>query len=680
MDHTRDATKLLVEHMTRGGFAFAFVSDPYTCADRIPNVPPTITIFHAPARPRVMLLARAPGFDFFPLYLSQLVVAVSCEGPGQSFILVATYAPPHRPLDPILDELAQCFSRFPSRAFILAGDFNAKHPLWGPAPSDARGVQLVQFACANELRVLNSPDSPPTFDTPYASSWIDVSLASLSLTRAGFAWSVSDSDTLSDHRYLEFSFSGMPGVRKKRLTNFARAQILDSLDRSVWFDRVVGCRFSSCMPLTSSWRNFIVFTMPFTHATYARSSRVLLQATPGGRHNWPLSGRGAQYARTFASYKRNIRHAKDTFDRSLCQELTTRNLFGDPFKLAFAKLSPPTHLPPLFQTDGNLTSSVLSSAALLLRVHVGADDPAEDTEFHRRVRCVVDAPYPRTADDFPFSLTEVEHAVSLGNPRAAPGLDGLTAAFIRNLFRLKPQFFLRIFNAALALGHFPSCWKAGRIIFITKPGRPLDQPSAYRPIVMNSLFGKILERLLNSRLYYFLCSRNLIHPRQFGFTHARSAPLAMYALRQRLFSLKTAKTPAVLISLDFTGAFDSVWHAAVLFFLRKHHCPANLYHLLRSFLSGRRVVYRSSAGEVSACPSIGSPQGSPISPLLWNIIIHSLLDLDFPPGHLALRRSRLDSVFLLSSGDTFLVPRVGPATYTCQLLKPLPCFSFSLMQ
>ncbi|KAH7985890.1 hypothetical protein HPB49_026232 [Dermacentor silvarum] len=249
MDHTRDATKLLVEHMTRGGFAFAFVSDPYTCADRIPNVPPSITIFHAPARPRVMLLARAPGFDFFPLYLSQLVVAVSCEGPGQSFILVATYAPPHRPLDPILDELAQCFSRFPSRAFILAGDFNAKHPLWGPAPSDARVVQLVQFACANELRVLNSPDSPPTFDTPYASSWIDVSLASLSLTRAGFAWSVSDSDTLSDHRYLEFSFSGMPGVRKKRLTNFARAQILDSLDRSVWFDRVVGCRFSSCMAL-----------------------------------------------------------------------------------------------------------------------------------------------------------------------------------------------------------------------------------------------------------------------------------------------------------------------------------------------------------------------------------------------------------------------------------------------
>ncbi|KAH7941452.1 hypothetical protein HPB49_013818 [Dermacentor silvarum] len=489
MDHTRDATKLLVEPMTRGGFAFAFVSDPYTCADRIPNVPLSVTIFHAPHRPR-------------------LVVAVSCEGAGQSFILVTTYAPPHRPLDPILDELAQWFSCFPSHDFILAGDFNAKHPLWGPVSSDVRGVQLVQFACANELHVRNSPDSPPTFGTPYASSWINASLASIPLTCAGFVWSVSDSDTLSDHRYIEFSFSSMTGVTTKRLTNFARAQILDSLNPSMWFDCVIGCRFSSSMTLDLVLEQFYRIYDALQNATYEWSSLTLLQATPGGRHNWPLSGQGcalcadgsngraivtcakcsgsrlllAQYARAFACYERNIRHAKDTFDRSLCQELTSRNLFGEPFKLAFAKLSPPTHLPPLIQSDGNLTSSVLSSAALLLRVHVGFDDPAPDSDFQRRVRCVVDAPYPCTTDDFSFTLTEVEHAVFLGNTRVAPGLDGLTAMFIRNLFRLQPQFLLRIFNEALTLGHFPSCWKAGRIIFIPKPGRPPDQPSAYRPI------------------------------------------------------------------------------------------------------------------------------------------------------------------------------------------------------
>ncbi|KAH7933085.1 hypothetical protein HPB49_007947 [Dermacentor silvarum] len=181
-----------------------------------------------------------------------------------------------------------------------------------------------------------------------------------------------------------------------------RFLILDWLNRSVWFDRVVGCRFSSSMALELVFAQFYrIYDDLHTrnlravkpHATSGnawwtpqlaaersrvRAMRRRLQRTRD--HDLRAVFR-AQYARTFSCYKRNIRHAKDTFDRSLCQELTTRNLFADPFKLAFAKLSPPTHLPPLFQTDGNLTSSVLSSAALLLRVHVGADDPARTPNF-----------------------------------------------------------------------------------------------------------------------------------------------------------------------------------------------------------------------------------------------------------------------------------------------------------
>ncbi|KAH7949161.1 hypothetical protein HPB49_005700 [Dermacentor silvarum] len=312
--------------------------------------------------------------------------------------------------------------------------------------------------------------------------------------------------------------------------------------------------------------------------------------------------------------------------------MTARNLYGSPFKLAFAKLHSATLLPPLETSPNVLTSSVLASASLLLSEHVATDDPGCDTPFHARLRTLACSAYPPVPDDHAFTLPEIEHALFQGNLRSAPGLDGLTGMFVRNLFRIHPSFFLLLFNAALRLGHFPTSWKEGRIIFIPKPGRPPHLPSAYRPIVMNSLFGKVLERLLNSRLYFFLNSNHLLHDSQFGFTHARSAPLALYVLKQRLLSLKASKTPAVLISLDFQGAFDSVWHAAVLFFLRRHRCPANLYHLLCSFLSGRRVVFRARAGEVSASPTIGSPQGSPISPLLWNLIVHSLLSLPMPDG------------------------------------------------
>ncbi|KAL3222183.1 hypothetical protein MRX96_028919 [Rhipicephalus microplus] len=109
--------------------------------------------------------------------------------------------------------------------------------------------------------------------------------------------------------------------------------------------------------------------------------------------------------------------------------------------------------------------------------------------------------------------------------------------------------------------------------------------------------------------------------------------MALVHLKETLLQLRVSKTPAVLMSVDFQGAFDSVWHPRVLgFFSASAVCPANLYHMLRTFLQQRSVVFRSNAGELVAYPSLGSPQGSPISPMLWNVVIHDLLCLPLPMG------------------------------------------------
>ncbi|KAL3242998.1 hypothetical protein MRX96_020677 [Rhipicephalus microplus] len=108
--------------------------------------------------------------------------------------------------------------------------------------------------------------------------------------------------------------------------------------------------------------------------------------------------------------------------------------------------------------------------------------------------------------------------------------------------------------------------------------------------------------------------------------------MALVHLKETLLQLRVSKTPAVLMSIDFQGAFDSVWHPRVLAFFRERCVPANLYHMLRTFLQQRWVVFRSNAGEQVAYPSLGSPQGSPISPLLWNVVIHDLLCLPLPTG------------------------------------------------
>uniref|UniRef100_A0A6G5ABX4 Putative tick transposon n=1 Tax=Rhipicephalus microplus TaxID=6941 RepID=A0A6G5ABX4_RHIMP len=273
----------------------------------------------------------------------------------------------------------------------------------------------------------------------------------------------------------------------------------------------------------------------------------------------------------------------------------------------------------------------MESARLLLDTLVVVDSCSEDNMHHTIMRNIAASPYPWHTFDPPFTISEIECAMKQGNSHSAPGHDGLTYSFIKGLFEYHPQFFYFIFNTALRIGHFPQAWRRGKVIFIPKPGRPLNSPNAYRPIVMNSVFSKVLERLLNSRLYYFLHNNNLLHNNQYGFTHNKSATLALYTLRSKLAAYKAAKLPTILISLDFVGAFDSVWHPAVLNFLRKHRCPQNLYFLLKSFLSNRTVTFSTNVAEETVRTTIGSPQGSPISPLLWNIVIYSLLNLPVPP-------------------------------------------------
>jgi hypothetical protein len=73
-----------------------------------------------------------------------------------------------------------------------------------------------------------------------------------------------------------------------------------------------------------------------------------------------------------------------------------------------------------------------------------------------------------------------------------------------------------LFNASFATGIVPQSFKIARIIPVFKKGdyRSLNN---YRPISLLSIFNKLLEKLMYTRLINFLEQKRTLYNKQFGF-------------------------------------------------------------------------------------------------------------------------------------------------------------------
>ena len=81
---------------------------------------------------------------------------------------------------------------------------------------------------------------------------------------------------------------------------------------------------------------------------------------------------------------------------------------------------------------------------------------------------------------------------------------------------------LNILNNVWALGKFPTSWCTSTVIPVPKPGKDTSDPSNYRPIALTSCICKVMERMINSRLVWYLERNKIISPMQCGFRKERS--------------------------------------------------------------------------------------------------------------------------------------------------------------
>ena len=174
----------------------------------------------------------------------------------------------------------------------------------------------------------------------------------------------------------------------------------------------------------------------------------------------------------------------------------------------------------------------------------------------------------------PFSPAEFLAAASNLSSSTATGPDKVAYPMLKHLPRSGIDFLLHIFNLSWSSHSFPSIWKTSSIIPIHKMGKPLDSPASFRPISLTSCVSKLFERIILSRLLFFLESNSIFSPRQAGFRPGRSTLDQILYLSQSIsdgFNKPRPGSRTILSTIDFSKAFDSVWHPAINSFRLASH-------------------------------------------------------------------------------------------------------------
>ena len=209
------------------------------------------------------------------------------------------------------------------------------------------------------------------------------------------------------------------------------------------------------------------------------------------------------------------------------------------------------------------------------------------------------------------------------------------------------EYMLQIVNMSFASYDVPSLLKLSKVIPIAKVKNP-TLPSQLRPISLQSVLGKIIEKCAASQLNKFLITNNILHNNQFGFRAKHSTSHAHVALTDHLYTELDTGNVCILVSLDLSKAFDKVNREILLHKMSKWYNIDVLW--FKSYLSNRsQFVNLNGSNSSVGYTDIGVPQGGILSCILFALLINDL------PLYLS------NAIVLLFADDTNFVVSGSPS-------------------
>ncbi|XP_070132570.1 uncharacterized protein [Drosophila bipectinata] len=520
---------------------------------------------------------------------------------------------------------------------LIAGDFNAWAQEWGSTTTNARGRALLEILAPLDLALLNEGNQE-TFNRAGAGSIIDLTFVSSSLARTS-EWRIADIYTASDHEAILCSLgisratSRIPPCGKayrqdtldvQQLANHMRRAQLDlhttANETAAALAAALDAACKACMKARTTFaRHHKPAPWWTSHISALRKeclrARRSLQRARGTDAQ---DQRHLEFKAARKTLKKAIRDSKRELFLKLCDE-AEHDPWGQAYKIVTKKVRAGSQPP----SDPVALSAIID--VLFPSCQGEGTRPAIEDFEEESVEAV-------TAE-------EVLAAARNLAPNKAPGPDAVPNRALKVVLAQIPEKIAAVYNQCLLEGSFPKVRKKQRLLLQTKPGKPPGEAASYRPICLLDTVGKVLEKILATRLQAAISREGGLAEEQYGFRKGRSTidaimrvkSLAASAIQGTRWEGGT-KQYCLVTTLDVKNAFNTASWSRTLEALKELRIPEYLLKMVDSYLSDRVLLYDTQDGLKERVVSAGVPQGSVLGPLLWNTMYDGVLRLPMEEG------------------------------------------------